>query len=245
MQIFGSFLASILAATAAAGVVPRSSGSSSFEVEVAKPGTFKDVRAIADAHNKRQFGCPSNFQSHKSSLVPIGSLSTAVNLWGGPVQIGTPPQTFNMLFDTGSTDLWVFSTDTPRNETVNHTLYNPRDSWTSKEVPGESFNILYDIGNVSGSIYTDTVTVGGLTVRNQAVGVAKQVSSSFVEGQDGTLGLAFQSLSSTSPRKENGWFDSMKSNLALPVFSMDLNYNGSKFTNLLYIITIELISAIY
>jgi hypothetical protein len=92
---------------------------------------------------------------------------------------------------------WVFSSETPSSESAGHTVYNPSRSSTAQELTGATWNITYGDGSSSsGNVYTDTVTVGGTTVTNQAVELAEQVSSQFQQDtdSDGLLGLAFSSI---------------------------------------------------
>ncbi|KAM7210183.1 Aspartic peptidase domain containing protein [Rhypophila decipiens] len=63
-----------------------------------------------------------------------------------PVQIGTPPQTVYLDLDTGSADLWVFSADTPLEQSVNHEIYDPYVSNTSTLVPNQTWRIQYGDG---------------------------------------------------------------------------------------------------
>jgi hypothetical protein len=62
---------------------------------------------------------------------------------------------------------------------------------------GAQFKISYGDGSgAAGTVGTDTVTIGGVTVQNQAVETANQVSQSFVQdtNTDGLVGLAFSKL---------------------------------------------------
>jgi len=60
-------------------------------------------------------------------------------------------------------------------------------------VPSSSWEITYGDGSgASGSVGTDDVTIGGMTVKNQHVELADKLSKSFLEGEsDGLLGLAW------------------------------------------------------
>ncbi|KAI8339324.1 aspartic peptidase domain-containing protein [Blakeslea trispora] len=86
------------------------------------------------------------------------------------VGIGTPPQNFTVTLDTGSSDLWVPSTQCPQNNCPFY-RFDASKSSTLKKL-NAPFSIQYGIGSVNGTYYTDTVTVGGATVQNQQFGLA-------------------------------------------------------------------------
>ncbi|KAI3326396.1 eukaryotic aspartyl protease [Xylariaceae sp. AK1471] len=145
-----------------------------------------------------------------------------------PVQIGSPPQTLNLDFDSGSSDLWVFSTATPAGSVVGQTQYDPSNSTTAKKVDGASWMITYgDMSSSSGVVYRDVVTVGGVTVSNQAVEAATKVSAQFTQdaNNDGLLGLAFSSINTVQPKQELTWFDNAAKALDAKVWTADLKYH--------------------
>lgn len=118
------------------------------------------------------------------------------------VQIGTPPQEFQVIYDTGSSNLWV-----PEKGCVHcgYFFVNKKNKYdkdlsSSYVVDGSDFSIVYGSGAVSGKYAQDTVTLADdIAVANQkfasihdagGMGMAYTISKF-----DGILGLAFDSIS--------------------------------------------------
>ncbi|KAL8873569.1 MAG: hypothetical protein Q9174_000985 [Haloplaca sp. 1 TL-2023] len=117
--------------------------------------------------------------------------------------VGTPPQTFKVDFDTGSADLWLFSTELPESvHTQSHNVFDPMKSSTFRDCPGSSWKISYGDGSdASGIVGTDNVTIGGLTIEGQSIQLAKTLSPQFASGRgDGLLGLAYGSINTVTPK---------------------------------------------
>jgi len=155
-----------------------------------------------------------------------------------PVSIGTPPQTLNLDFDTGSSDLWVFSSETQADEVNGQTRYNISYSSTAKKLDNYTWNIQYGDGSYSsGDVYKDTVTIGGLTFAEQAVESAIKVSAEFTSdsASDGIVGLGFNTINNVVPQPQNTFFDNIISSLDQPVFTVDLKHNAPGTYNFGYI----------
>lgn len=149
-----------------------------------------------------------------------------------PVSIGTPAQTLNLDFDTGSADLWVFSTELSSKYQSGHGVYNPSSSSTSKKLSGSTWDISYGDGSgASGDVYTDVVNIGGVSFASQAVEAASTISTEFTEDtdNDGLVGLAFSSINTVSPKSQKTFFDNVKSSLSSPLFAANLNHDARKF----------------
>ncbi|XP_039501436.1 lysosomal aspartic protease [Drosophila santomea] len=144
------------------------------------------------------------------------------------VCIGTPPQCFNLQFDTGSSDLWVPSVKCPStNEACQeHNKYNSSASSSYVEDGGE-FSLEYGTGSLLGVRSRDTVNIDGMVIRNQTfVEAVDEPGSAFVDVIfDGIIGMAFASLSSgiTTP------FDNIirQGLVQRPVFSVYLRRDGT------------------
>ncbi|EPS68187.1 aspartic protease, partial [Genlisea aurea] len=115
----------------------------------------------------------------------------------GEISIGTPPQKFTVIFDTGSSNLWVPSSKCYFSIACYlHKRYNAKKSKTYTK-NGKSCSIHYGSGAISGYFSQDNVEVGDITVTNQVFAeVTREGSLSFVIGKfDGILGLGFQEIS--------------------------------------------------
>lgn len=137
-----------------------------------------------------------------------------------PVNVGGT--TMMLDFDTGSADLWVFSNLLSASQRSGHAYYTPSSSATRTS---STWRISYGDGSgAAGVVYDDTVTVGGVTATSQAVEAATSISSAFQQDQDndGLLGLAFSSINTVTPTRATTFFDTVKSQLAAPLFAVTL-----------------------
>jgi hypothetical protein len=135
------------------------------------------------------FSIGNNVQDHANII--IRDFQNAQ--YYGDIQIGTPGQTFTVIFDTGSSNLWV-----PNKKFGHHNVYDHAQSKTYKE-NGTEFNIMYGSGPVSGYLSQDAVLLGNLTIKDQffaEINVTKGLGPAYMLGKfDGIFGLAFDTIS--------------------------------------------------
>jgi len=117
----------------------------------------------------------------------------------GPISIGTPSQNFVVIFDSGSSNLWV-PADSCGISCGLHNRYTASKSSTYQK-NGTAFNITYASGPVNGFMSDDKVTVGNLVVPKQVFAEVTNASGlglAFLIGQwGGILGLGWPSISVT------------------------------------------------
>ncbi|XP_047332967.1 aspartic proteinase-like [Impatiens glandulifera] len=143
----------------------------------------------------------------------------------GEMSIGTPPQKFKVIFDTGSSNLWIHSSEESYFSLAYyfHSKYYSCRSRTYK-VNRTSARIDYSSGSISGHFSQDNVLVGGLTIKNQNFIEATTLSGYvYVFAKfDGVLGLGFQEISIEGAVPI--WYNLMNQGLIRnPVFSFWLN----------------------
>ena len=90
----------------------------------------------------------------------------------GPVQVGTPAQTFKVVFDTGSGNLWVYGKEAcESNEDIcsEHKTFDTKKSKSYKKF-GHTMSIRYGGGEIRANLAKETVGLGGVDVKNQVFG---------------------------------------------------------------------------
>ncbi|XDB65873.1 hypothetical protein AB1E18_019183 [Capra hircus] len=74
----------------------------------------------------------------------------------GTIAIGTPPQEFTVIFDTGSSDLWVPSIHCHSPSCLTHNLFNPHKSTTFRLLDNRS-DLIYASGRIEGVLGQDVI----------------------------------------------------------------------------------------
>ncbi|KAL5523428.1 hypothetical protein ACEPAG_7601 [Sanghuangporus baumii] len=186
--------------TALSSSAVASQASASLHVPLARrkisPRSINDFATVADSI-RTKYGRPaiaSSPSKKRQNTANVGITNQqADSSYFAPISVGTPPQEFNVILDTGSSDLWVAS---------NQCLACPQDSpsfdssqSSSLSSSQQSITISYGSGRVSGTVATDTVSMGGFTVSGQTLSIVDQISSNFLtQPVSGLMGLAFQTI---------------------------------------------------
>lgn len=107
----------------------------------------------------------------------------------GEVAIGSPSQKFQVIYDTGSSNLWVPSKSCTNCKHGSAAYDSTKSTTFTKD--GQSFALQYGTGSCTGFISQDTVELGGLTIKDFKFGeVTQEAADVFGNAPfDGILGM--------------------------------------------------------
>jgi len=141
----------------------------------------------------------------------------------GIIEIGTPPQKFDVVFDTSTANVWVPSQNCKSAACEYKTGYKhlSSSSYVSDKTP---FSVHYGTAVVQGVISKDTISVGGIPIPEQDFGEASKVFGAvFREAHfDGVFGLGFDNIAASGMTSPLTNLLADKS-LYRPMFSLWLN----------------------
>ncbi|KAL0140166.1 aspartic peptidase domain-containing protein [Mucor lusitanicus] len=172
-----------------------------------------------------------NKSAPSATNAPVYNLRTE---YMATVQIGTPAQAFNVILDTGSSDLWVPSKACSKN-LCPYNAFDPKKSSTYKDL-SQAFDILYDTAYAVGEYGSDSVALSGVTVTHQQFAIVNETKGLYpsttgsATQPDGILGLGYPGLTTGGSNYNPLLFSMVEQKLIpKPVFSFSM---GGKMANI-------------
>ncbi|KAI0070897.1 acid protease [Panus rudis PR-1116 ss-1] len=159
------------------------------------------IRDAAWAHRQKfaleaKYGIMPSLSS-RAQGVNLLTNQNADSSYFGSITIGTPPVSYNVILDTGSSDLWLASEGSGSNIPNGIPTYDPSASSTYV-AQNTSFSIRYGSGAAQGVLGSDVIQLAGFAVVNQVFGVVSRISDNMlVPPVSGILGLGFERIATS------------------------------------------------
>uniref|UniRef100_A0A0D9V393 Peptidase A1 domain-containing protein n=1 Tax=Leersia perrieri TaxID=77586 RepID=A0A0D9V393_9ORYZ len=193
---------------------------------------LKDIEAAAMEQRLKHFwsykGSRERSSLENDIRYPLALKNFLNAQYFGEIGVGWPPQNFTVVFDTGSSNLWVPSAKCIFSLACYfHRKYESRTSSTYKE-NGTPASIHYGTGSIHGYFSEDQVTIGDLVVKNQEfIEATHEPGLTFLAAKfDGILGLGFKEISVEGA--DPVWYNIIQQSLVKEkIFSFWLNRNAN------------------
>jgi hypothetical protein len=135
------------------------------------------------------------------------------------INIGTPGQTFQALFDTGSSNVWVPG----RSVEANKNKFDPSRS-TSFVDSGQEVKMQYGTGSCTGTAAVDVLNVASIAA-NQTFLVINEMDSFLDDVEfDGIIGLGLKDM---VQGPGNPWLETLAQTDVLPKTNIRFNYDSA------------------
>lgn len=119
-------------------------------------------------------------------------LNVGNHYYTGPIAAGKKNNYFQAIFDTGSTNLWLFSKKCKEKGCTKHKQYDNSTSNSYKYI-GEPVHITFGSGTLDGEINEETFWLCGEKAKNQHFNEAFHTDGAIFKNSnfDSIVGLAF------------------------------------------------------
>ncbi|TFK84827.1 acid protease [Polyporus arcularius HHB13444] len=114
----------------------------------------------------------------------------------GSIAVGTPPVAYNVILDTGSSDLWLAASDGLSSFNDGIAKFDSSASSTFKDL-NTPFSITYGSGAARGTLGQDVVRMAGFELNPQIFAVVTQESGVLTAPVSGLMGMGFQTIASS------------------------------------------------
>jgi len=157
----------------------------------------------------------------------------------GQLDVGSPRQSFTVVFDTGSGNLMVPSTYCHSNACTMHKQFDRKASNTAIDIQADGsrsekgaardqITVTFGTGEISGVFVKDDACIGNLCTPLQFVGATDETDDPFTSFKfDGVLGLALEEMSQAPEFNFMGLLAKNKG-LKKPIFSVFLSDNDDE-----------------
>ncbi|KFQ03369.1 Gastricsin [Haliaeetus albicilla] len=174
---------------------------------------MKEAGVLEDFLKKIKYDPAKKYHFSEDYVVYEPMTSHLDSSYFGNISMGTPPQDFLVLFDTGSSNLWVPSCQTPA--CSDHARFNPSESSTFT-----SNGQKYASGSLAVVLGYDTLTLQSIAVSNQEFGLSESEPTEpfYYADFDGIMGMGYPSLAvGGTPTALQGMLQ--QNQLTQPIFS--------------------------
>jgi len=148
------------------------------------------------------------YHSMEKSFVDGSESSKVVHktAYYGKVEIGTPRQSFSVVFDTGSGNLMIPSTYCRSHACTMHRRFDRKKSTTAEDIEADGssskkgglrdqITVTFGTGEISGVFIEDDICIGSLCTNMDFVGATDETDDPFSSFNfDGVLGLALPQM---------------------------------------------------
>ncbi|TFK45718.1 acid protease [Heliocybe sulcata] len=159
-----------------------------------------DSRSLRSVeHLKLKYGGSRDIKGRASGINLLGNSQLDSDYYGS-IAVGTPPVSYNVILDTGSSDLWLLSSSCTQGcADSNGNLLPSLDTSSSASFKNISsaFQVPYGTGMAYGSLGQDTVQMAGFQVAEQNFGVVTSQEGVLPSSLSGLMGLAWEGLSTS------------------------------------------------